>query len=216
MNINIDMALIAAKRDLDNRGKYVKKYENDESTAEVVLRTVLGINPTEEEKAFADTVKAHFLSDTSASDFSMNVRSILRGTTVTKKNLGFVVCLPSVYIRNIEREEQKKANQAKWDKMAQESDYVAAVGAKVDMALVLSNVYAYDGIFGTTYIHSFMDSNNRVLVWKTSKDLSDVAPVGSTFNIKGTVKEHSDYRNVKQTVLTRCKASVIQSVEQAA
>ena len=61
-----------------------------------------------------------------------------------------------------------------------------------------------------------MDSNNRVLVWKTSKDLSDVAPVGSTFNIKGTVKEHSDYRNVKQTVLTRCKASVIQAVEQAA
>jgi hypothetical protein len=45
------------------------------------------------------------------------------------------------------------------------------------------------------------DVNENVYVWTTaSKSWEE----GSEHYIRGTVKEHSVYKNTKQTVLTRC------------
>ena len=45
--------------------------------------------------------------------------------------------------------------------------------------------------------------NGNTVVWKTTKNL-DLEP-DKEYVIKGTVKELSEYRGDKQTVLTRCK-----------
>lgn len=66
----------------------------------------------------------------------------------------------------------------------------------------------------TQYLHTFEDESGNVLVWKTTSPIArevgdhyiDVNK-GETVTVKGTVKEHGEYKGIKQTVLTRCKIS---------
>ena len=57
------------------------------------------------------------------------------------------------------------------------------------------------------FIYKFADENGNTIVWKTSKCLCDELQQESYYTIKGTVKEQSEYKGDKQTVLTRCKIS---------
>lgn len=82
------------------------------------------------------------------------------------------------------------------------SNHVGLVGEKIEKEVELIRRGSFESDFGTTYVYSFKDSEGNVLVWKT-KSYLDV----TTCTIKGTVKEHSQYKGVSQTVLTRCKVS---------
>lgn len=84
-----------------------------------------------------------------------------------------------------------------------ESEHVGAVGEKVNMELTLEHIRYYDTHFGTTWVYSFKDENGNTLVWKTSAHQE--VEEGNKFHVKGTIKEHGEYRGTKQTVLTRCK-----------
>ena len=53
----------------------------------------------------------------------------------------------------------------------------------------------------TLYIHLMRDDSGNLLVWKTtSRPLEE----GVRYTGKATVKEHTVYRDEKQTILTRC------------
>ena len=67
--------------------------------------------------------------------------------------------------------------------------------AEAKLLTTVSNLY------GTSYLYKFKDANGNVFTWFTSCMIE----VERKFNIVGTVKEHTTYRDVKQTVLTRCK-----------
>lgn len=120
-------------------------------------------------------------------------------------------------------EERKAAEEAR--KAAEEaarkaiSQYVGKVGERLELTLTVKfsahfEVPAYGG-FGTDtmYVHNMVDDNGNVFVWKTSttlyKKLADgsyqVAEKGDKVVIKGTIKNHSEYKDEKQTELTRCK-----------
>ena len=83
-----------------------------------------------------------------------------------------------------------------------ESEHIGAVGDKIDIDVTLTHTGRYDTRFGTTWVHTFKDGTGNVLVWKTG---SCAGFESDTLHITGTVKEHDEYKGVKQTVLTRCK-----------
>jgi hypothetical protein len=57
-------------------------------------------------------------------------------------------------------------------------------------------------MFGCGSIFKFLDSKGNIFIWRTgSADLEE----GKTYTIKGTIKEHTEYKSEKQTHLTRCK-----------
>lgn len=85
-----------------------------------------------------------------------------------------------------------------------ETEYYGQVGEKVDMDVTLERRNWYDTKFGTTWVYTFKDDAGHALVWKTSVILEDEI---NEFHLKGTIKEHSEYRGIKQTVLTRCKVA---------
>ena len=90
------------------------------------------------------------------------------------------------------------------------SKFVGTVGDKVDTDLTLDkaawfNIRNYYGGQDTIYVYTFRDSEGNALVWKTSKDLD--LESGVSVHVKGTIKEHSEYKDEKQTVLTRCKVT---------
>ena len=67
----------------------------------------------------------------------------------------------------------------------------------------------------TVYIHTFKDEAGNKIVWKTTSTISywdedgNLAyyEEGEKVRLRGTVKEHSEYKDEKQTVLTRCRIS---------
>lgn len=87
------------------------------------------------------------------------------------------------------------------------SEYVGEVGGKLELSVTLKRVFQFETHFTYSgegsYIYKFADAEGNTVTWKTSKDLK--IDEGWTGLITGTVKEHSEYRGDKQTVLTRCK-----------
>ena len=99
------------------------------------------------------------------------------------------------------------------------SQYIGKVGDKVDTTVTYIKTAWFDipsfRGFGTDtmYIHTFKVDGN-VVVWKTSTnrlgefdEKGDWIPYeeGMQLHLKGTIKEHNEYKEEKQTVLTRCK-----------
>ena len=101
--------------------------------------------------------------------------------------------------------EKKNANAPKTA-----SEYIGNVGDKVEMVLTFVQEYTYETNFTyygeIQHIYKFADENGNTVVWKTSKGLYNIEE-GKTYTVKGTIKEHSEYRGDKQTILTRCKVA---------
>lgn len=95
-------------------------------------------------------------------------------------------------------------------KLEPESNFQFEVGERVTMLLTVEYVATCEipafGRYGTEtlFINNMRDPMGNVFIWKTT---SHKLPVDTTITIKGTIKEHSEYKGQKQTVLTRCKIS---------
>ena len=133
--------------------------------------------------------------------------------------------------REAEREEQERREQEEKERREAEikaakakSQYVGNVGDRIEVKLTL--IYtatweqkSYAG-FGTETMrcHIMKDADGNTFTWKTGNTLYiptgdgdfDVANKGDTVVLKGTIKEHSEYKDEKQTVLTRCKVTQIE------
>lgn len=110
-------------------------------------------------------------------------------------------------------EEKRLAEEARIKALKAISQHVGEVGQRLTIkgSYVRGasfEVRSFSG-FGTEtmHIHTFKDADGNVLIWKTSKPLG--MEYGEPVEITGTVKEHSVYKDEKQTVLTRCKVTAI-------
>ena len=82
------------------------------------------------------------------------------------------------------------------------SEYIGNEGDKIEIELVLDKVRGFNSMYGYTHIYCFK-AGNDVVVWKTQKGLD--LEEGGKVTVKATIKEHSEYDGVKQTVITRAK-----------
>lgn len=130
--------------------------------------------------------------------------------------------------RELEIENERKKKEA--EKIAKEleikaqksiSQYVGSVGEKIEKILTYdhSAYWKQKSFTGygteTMYLHCFRDESENLIVWKTTKgigwledpkkDIWIVPETGDRLMVKGTIKEHKEYEDEKQTVLTRCK-----------
>lgn len=87
------------------------------------------------------------------------------------------------------------------------SEYIGNIGDVIVAEVKLVSVHTFETHFTyygeTNYIFKFADILGNTIVWKTAsyQDIEE----GKTYKIKGRVKEHSEYKGDKQTVLMRCK-----------
>jgi hypothetical protein len=84
------------------------------------------------------------------------------------------------------------------------SGYTGEIGDRIERDVTLVFVIGFDSFYGTTWTNIMRDSDNNVIAYKGSRRLGDK---GDTFKIKGTVKEHTLYKGVKQTVINRPKVA---------
>lgn len=86
------------------------------------------------------------------------------------------------------------------------SEHVGEVGKRLTVEVTLVKSFSFESNYGyyptTSYIHNFVDAAGNVFIWKTTNSVSETA---GKIKLTGTVKEHGEYRDIKQTILTRCK-----------
>lgn len=131
-------------------------------------------------------------------DYLKNLQILAEMDCLKENHFGFIISLIPTYQRACERiaREKKEAEACK------KSDYIGKVGDKVELRIESGKcVTGWETEYGYTYIYKFVDNNGNVLVWKTAKSIdADRITV-----LKGAVKEHKEYKGIRQTVLTRCK-----------
>jgi len=95
------------------------------------------------------------------------------------------------------KEAEAEANRAK-------QKYIGTVGEKVDLEVTVKHIHDYENQWGTGSIY-FMETPDGDLVnWFTSSS-PDGMEKGETVKIMATIKKHEEYKNNKQTVVTRVK-----------
>lgn len=133
------------------------------------------------------------------SDYVHNLKVSFARGGVNYRALGIVVSAAGSYFRHlgIVAERKRKLN-----------EHFGEVKARYDLELTLVRRNGYDTGFGWKTILIFEDDKGRNFVWKTMSppDLD----IGDKVTGKGTVKEHSEYKERKQTQLSRCKFEVVQ------
>ena len=99
---------------------------------------------------------------------------------------------------------QARDNEAKRKAEAGGSDWVGLEGERLDFQGVrLTRRLVTESDYGRSTMLQFVDANDNVLVWWASgvKDFDE----GTTYNVRGTVKGHTEFRGERQTRLSRCK-----------
>ena len=101
------------------------------------------------------------------------------------------------------------------------SQHIGQIGDKIDTTATFVKTAWFDVPsfrgFGTDtmYVHTFKIGND-VVVWKTgTNNLGkfdedgnwEGFEAGKQVHLKGTIKDHNEYKDEKQTVLTRCKVT---------
>ena len=90
--------------------------------------------------------------------------------------------------------------------------YVGQPKERMDLNLTLVSERQFDGRYGRTNCFNFADEQGNCIVWFTQSALDAYdeesgqwvyAEVGDKVTMRATVKEHSEYRGIRQTVITR-------------
>ncbi len=91
------------------------------------------------------------------------------------------------------------------------SEYVGEIKERIEFEAEVIGVYGTEGHYGHTDIVKFKDADRNMFTWFAS-DYTNLER-GDRISIKGTVKKHDNFRDVKQTVLTRCKFTKFEVVD---
>ena len=83
------------------------------------------------------------------------------------------------------------------------SEWQGEVGARLEICAKVEKIISFDGRFGVTNLHMLRDDRGNVYKWSTQKSLEE----GKEYILRATIKDHEEYKGVKQTVITR--ASVV-------
>lgn len=152
---------------------------------------------TEEVKEVVEKALAWIAEQNEDNNYIHNVKVLAAQQYITYKDMGFVASLIATYNKAMQIEMKRREQQ----KVESNSTFVGNVGERVTFeAETIECVASWNTQFGMTFVYKMADAEGNVYTWKTGKN---VANKKST--IIGTVKEHKEFRGIKQTELTRCK-----------
>jgi hypothetical protein len=159
--------------------------------------------PTAEDVAQGAAVLAWARGLVPTSDYESNLSLIAQQPSVKPAHTGILASAVAAYNRVLEREIEHRRNTRTG---AQPSQHVGEVGQRLDLKLEVQRVVSIDTDYGVLRIISMRDQNDNLFVWKTG---STSATPGDRLGVRGTVKKHDEYQGEKQTMLTRCRAVLI-------
>lgn len=84
------------------------------------------------------------------------------------------------------------------------SNWLGEIGDMLDMPVTfVRSVYLYSTDYDAVYLHTFKTKEGHIITWKTS--YIDEEFLQGDLNIRGRIKDHTEYQGDKQTQITRAK-----------
>lgn len=146
--------------------------------------------------------------DTRENTFESNVITLCKNFFIRRKNVGLAVWIPVVYDKLVNEQKRKEESDKKWDEAKRNAEYYGNVGDKIENLKVMCDklLYTKEYQFGydygsASYVYR-LRNGNYWFIWSTSNFMEE----GKEYTINGgKIKEHSEYKGLKQTVISRCK-----------
>lgn len=136
------------------------------------------------------------------SEYLYNIRVIAHRGVVESRDMGLAASIVSAYQRHIKDLRMKEL----YAKRAETAAHVGEVGETIIIKLFVESVKQLDfdgyGYNTVRNLHTMSDKDGNVFVWFSS---GETLPTGKEVVLKGTIKRHSEFRGLKQNVLSRCK-----------
>jgi len=197
--------------------------------AEKIITDIIGkytIDITDNDKEIAEKALNWIknMPEYNLNDYMYSIHLLSQEKSIKPKDFGFVASIIPAYLKTIEKEiiAEKKATQQKEESI---SNYIGTPGEKIQLELTYISSASYEFQISawnsqTNFIHKFLDNNGNIFIWKTAKHIGEFVNgkkwydrdrievnAGYNLKLKGSIKDHSEFRGEKQTVLTRCKIS---------
>jgi len=132
------------------------------------------------------------------SDYEHNIKTIAHQEVVIRKTQGYAASMIMAY---------KKVNEVYEKKVNKVSEFYGNVNDKINLNLTFKATYSFEGYYGVVHLHKFVAEDGNVFIWQASRFIAFTED--ALYNVKGAIKQHKEYKNIKQTILTRCKVEVI-------
>lgn len=147
------------------------------------------LNITEQDIENAKKAIEWALNNKSTTHFMITVRQIIKLGNTTTKYFGYLCGLIPTFQR-----EMAKVSEIR-------NEHFGIEKKRMELTLTLTSVQAIESYYGISYLHKFLDPDNRIVVWFASKE-QDI-PLKEAVKVKATIKGHTEYNGVKQTQVTR-------------
>lgn len=133
-----------------------------------------------------------------SNEYEYNLAQACTREDVTYRNAGLVASVIISWKKAMDLFEKRQ----KVAKEFEESNYVGEPKERLTLTVKVLKIFSVDGLYGPTHIHRMIDEAGNIFIW-----FAKTEPLNEeeTYKIKGTVKSHEIYRDIKQTTLTRCR-----------
>ena len=157
----------------------------------------------EKDKADAEESVEWLKNQDTNNEYLHNLNAIMEADAVPSRMFGFWCSLVAAYYRHQERLNLNKATQKL-------NEWVGKEKERREFKITVVSLRYFPGNYGTVTLHKMLDEDGRTLTWFANTDSG--MEEQNTYIIKGTVKKHDEYKDWKQTILSR--VMVIEKVEE--
>lgn len=167
------------------------------------------VEPTEKHQATAAAALAWAAGLDPKNSYEHDLKVLSGVGVTTDKTSGLAASMINAHNRVL-----AKALEAEKAKEGVNNEWVSTVGKRETWALTLMGQHEWEGDFGVTTFYRFVDDAGHRFVWASSRNVD--LDIGGTYMVKGTVKRHGDYQGVRETHLSRCVATKVETEARAA
>ena len=132
------------------------------------------------------------------SNYMHNLKVACANDYVSIATTGLLVSVFPTFDRELERQDRIRREA----EAGASSEWVGEVGKRVSVKYSeIKLLTSWETMYGMTYVWKIVGDDGNIFTWKTGRGVPEKG------TITGTVKEHKEYRGVKQTELTRCRVA---------
>jgi len=155
-------------------------------------------DPTEEDAALAESAIEYYANFEPISEFDNNLCVIARSHFVEHKTIGYAAWMIPGFKKTLPTAMSTKGH------YPAPMGHVGTVGSKIETIVTIESVKLVESSFGTSWLHTMLDSNGNQLKWFCTSTKAKLAE-NAVVKISATVKEHKVYKSIPQTMVQRVK-----------
>lgn len=195
--------------DFNGRNTLVTNYvEQEGNTCRATLNALLAGDTSTDEELALKCIQSYTKFDGShPSRFAHDMIDKCHKPYLTEEEVMQVAFIPVFYFNELKYEARKAAAQKEEESFKESlaEGFEGEINTSIVTKATLVKKGEFNGAYGLTFIYTFLSESKHLLVWFTTKDIEK--EIGEIVSLKGCVKNHKEFKGMKQTIVTRCKVA---------